>query len=91
MARIEGMLSATLPQHASRLDEHDRAITNLAATVTQQGQDIAAVKAVATERAVETRDQAAARRTVNPGWAVAGFTVSAIAVVVTVLLFTLQH
>ena len=91
MARIEGMLQATLPQHAARLDEHDRAITSLAAITTQQGQDIAAVKAVATERAAEGRDQAAARRSVPVGWQVASVVLAGLAVVISVVLYALNH
>ena len=53
MARVEGMLSAVLPQHGARLDEHDKALTNLGATVVQQGQAIAGLEATQT-RASQT-------------------------------------
>lgn len=91
LAELKGMLSATLPQHAARLDEHDRAITNIAAIVTQQGQDIAAVKAVAETRAADLRDAEAVKRTVPVGWQVAGVLIAAAAVVVTVLLYALNN
>lgn len=91
LARMEGMLQATLPQHAARLDEHDRSIASLSATVTQQGQQLAAVSAVATERATEQRDQAVSRRSTPPWVAVASLLVAGIAVIVTVLFFAFDH
>lgn len=50
LARIEGMLSATLPHHSAKLDEHDKLILALSAAQTQQGQDIAGITAVMSER-----------------------------------------
>jgi ferric-dicitrate binding protein FerR (iron transport regulator) len=78
LARIEGMLSATLPQHAALLDEHGRLLTSLGAIVTQQGQDIAAIQAVAAERAMD-------RRTTPPWVAIAALIVAAAALIVTYL------
>lgn len=78
IARIEGMLQATIPQHAARLDEHDRALSTVAATQVTHGERLAAVEAVAE----------AAHRT--PPWvavvsAVAGLGALVLAVVIFVL------
>lgn len=79
IAELKGMLGATLPSHAARLDEHDRLLVTLAATQVQQGQDIASVVAVAAERA-------AAHRTTPPWVGVAALLVAAAAVIVTIIL-----
>ncbi len=61
LARIEGKLDTILPIHSAKIDELSSQHLTLAATVTQQGQRLSAVEALATERANETaRRQAAA-------------------------------
>lgn len=46
LARIEGKIDANFSHLGSKVDEHEKAILNLAAGQTQHGMELAALKAV---------------------------------------------
>ena len=83
IAEIRGMLSATLPQHAAQLVELSRTCSQLAQSVAEQGNQIAALTAVSADRATE-------RRT-TPQWvSVAALLVSVAAVLITGIALIVQ-
>lgn len=50
LARIEGMLQATLPQHAARLDSHDQEFAAVKRTQVEHGERLSSIQGVIDDR-----------------------------------------
>jgi len=92
LARIEGMLSATLPHHSARLDEHDRRIDDHDQRLRAVGSDVAVLKAssadrvdVAVQRATEERGRDDSRHRSATLWQAAAAVAGLLLVVATLV------
>jgi hypothetical protein len=77
LARVEGMLAATLPQHAAQLDEHSRSIAGITNTQIKHGERLASL-----ETGAESRNRV-------PPWVAIVMMIAAVAAVNVTIIFNI--